>query len=95
MLDSDRQNIPARVQLAEMLIQSADAPAALAVIQEGNEEKASQQKLLRLEAVSSILAGSSTQPRQLAEKAVLLAPWEKENWVTLAYTRQKEPVSTS
>jgi len=84
-----------RRQLASLTLQQGDSAAALAVIaglsQSRDDNLAQLRDSLALHAVSLSLNHGSDPERckeahRLAQKAVILAPWEMRNWQALAYT---------
>ncbi|OCH91806.1 TPR-like protein [Obba rivulosa] len=89
---SEPTQLGVRRQLATLTLQQRRSNAALAVLAGAAEECSlvDLRESLRLRAVAECLdkrqgAQGAKNARRLAQKAVLLAPWEVRNWQTLAF----------
>ncbi|KZT27982.1 TPR-like protein [Neolentinus lepideus HHB14362 ss-1] len=79
-----------RRETASLILQRGDADSALAILSgaqsQGNIED--QRKSSRLHAAALALdeEGDSAQARKIAQKSIMLAPWDTDNWKTFAFT---------
>jgi len=83
----------ARRTLATLLLQSGEPAAARAVISQGGDSDiADVRASIGLRAVALALSGgeeSLKEARKMAQKGVMLAPWDRKSWEVLAYLRSR------
>jgi superkiller protein 3 len=83
----------ARRTLATLLLQCGEPAAARAVISPGGENNdiADLRASIGLRAVARALSGDEglEEAWSLAQKGVMLAPWDRKSWNVLAYLRSR------
>ena len=89
-----------RRNLASLTLQQGAGAAALAILGGSANSRTDFAQLrtsLALHAVSLCLEATTTddstaQAQRLAQKGVMLSPWDRRGWETLAYVRSKNSV---
>lgn len=83
----------ARRTLATLLLQCGEPAAARALIsQRGDSDIAELRESIGLCAVAKALSEdeeSLNEARSMAQKGVMLAPWDRRSWEVLAYLRSR------
>lgn len=80
-----------RRETASLTLQADDAGSALAILSgaqaRGNIEDLLKSSRIRAVALALEEQGDLEEARKVAQKSVMLAPWDKDNWRTLAFTQ--------
>jgi superkiller protein 3 len=77
----------ARLQLASLSLKQGEHTSALAVLPSQHEDSLEdERKSLSLRAVAES-ANEEEDASRLAQRAIILTPWESKNWEALAYVR--------
>jgi superkiller protein 3 len=78
----------ARRTLATLVLQTHGPAAARAVLAARDGDMDAQRRALGLRAVAEADIGGAG-AHAMAQRAIMLAPWERHNWEVLAYVRSK------
>jgi superkiller protein 3 len=75
--------------LATLVFQTGNAVAARAVLEGRNADVDEQRFALALRAIAEVDIGNAQNAAAMAQRAVMLAPWDKKKWEALAYVRSR------
>ncbi|KAG8811224.1 Superkiller protein 3 [Serendipita sp. 399] len=87
-LELDPSNDKSRLQLCELLIRQSNHSEAVELLKVETADTSTASARLRLLSIASSATDKEVEKvgrKQMMEQAVVLAPWEAENWVGLAY----------